>query len=102
VTSISVDTPDRPACYLYDNTSIVDWAEDYEDGGSKFKERQFPIYCFKGNRLYLCVTSLLICSQLHIWIFSCGEALSGLAIAHKTGLDRSGISGTVEDDAQNK
>ncbi|KAH6976717.1 hypothetical protein EDB80DRAFT_739285, partial [Ilyonectria destructans] len=42
-------TEQLPPCYTYDpQTGILDWQEDYKDGGPLVTERQFPVMYFDG------------------------------------------------------
>ncbi|KAH6884012.1 hypothetical protein B0T10DRAFT_362784, partial [Thelonectria olida] len=42
-------TEQLPPCYTYDpQTGILDWRENYKDGGSLVTERQFPVMYFDG------------------------------------------------------
>jgi hypothetical protein len=42
-------TEQLPPCYNYDpQTGILDWREDYKDGGSLVPERKFPVMYFDG------------------------------------------------------
>ncbi|KAI5456180.1 hypothetical protein BGZ63DRAFT_326961, partial [Mariannaea sp. PMI_226] len=42
-------TEQIPQCYTYDaQTGILDWQDNYKDGGSLVTKRQFPVMYFDG------------------------------------------------------